>query len=143
MKRTRKNLKIRHSFTLIEIVVVIVILVTLASVATPLYLNYVKRANIGAAKTQMKLLEDALTGYRLDIGSYPDGNAGLQALVENQDNNEKWNGPYIKPAVPKDPWGNAYVYTCPGEHGDYDLTSYGADGQPGGEGDNADINNWE
>ena len=110
MKNMRKKLT-RRGFTLIEIVVVIVILVTLASVATPLYLNYVKRANIGAAKTQMKLLEDALTGYRLDIGSYPDGNAGLQALVENQDNNEKWNGPYIKPAVPKDPWGNAYVYT--------------------------------
>ena len=142
MKKTNKKIR-RSSFTLIEIVVVIVILVTLASVATPLYLNYVKRANIGAAKTQMKLLEDALTGYRLDMGSYPDSNAGLQALVENLDNNEKWNGPYIKPAIPKDPWGNSYVYASPGEHGDYDLTCYGADGQPGGEGDNADINNWE
>ena len=119
MKKNFKNIKHRAGFTLIEIVVVIVILVTLASVATPLYLNYVKRANIGAAKTQMKLLEDALTGYRLDVGSYPDGNTGLQALVENVDNNEKWNGPYIKPSVPKDPWGNAYVYACPGEHGDY------------------------
>ena len=92
---------------------------------------------------QIKLLEDALTGYRLDLGSYPTGDAGLQSLVENADNNEKWNGPYIKPSVPKDPWGNEYVYTCPGEHGDYDLVSYGADGQPGGEGDNADITNWE
>ena len=129
MKKQYRNKKnVRLGFTLIEIVVVIVILVTLASIATPLYLNYVKRANVGAAKTQMKLLEDALTGYRLDVGSYPDGNSGLQALVENVDNNEKWNGPYIKPAVPRDPWGNA----C-----------YGADGQPGGEGDNADINNWE
>ncbi|MBQ7207978.1 MAG: type II secretion system major pseudopilin GspG [Lentisphaeria bacterium] len=144
MKKQYRNKKaVSFGFTLIEIVVVIVILVTLASIATPLYLNYVKRANVGAAKTQMKLLEDALTGYRLDVGSYPDGNSGLQALVENVDNNEKWNGPYIKPAVPKDPWGNAYVYTSPGEHGDYDLTCYGADGQPGGEGDNADINNWE
>ena len=111
--------------------------------AAPLYLNYIKKANVGAAKTQIKLIEDALTGYRLDIGSYPTGDAGLQSLVENSDNNEKWNGPYIKPAVPKDPWGNDYVYTCPGEHGDYDLVCYGADGQPGGEGDNADITNWE
>ena len=119
----------RQRFTLIEVVVAIVIVVTLASVAAPLYLNYIKKANVGAAKTQIKLLEDALTGYRLDIGSYPTGDAGLQSLVENSDNNEKWNGPYIKPSVPKDPWGNEYVYTCPGEHGDYDLVSYGADGQ--------------
>jgi general secretion pathway protein G len=139
--KQKKNFK-RHSFTLIEVVVVIVILVTLASIATPLYLNYVKKANVGAAKTQLKLLEDALTGYKLDMGSYPDGEDGLQALVTNPGDSEKWDGPYIKPAVPKDPWGNAYVYTCPGEHGDYDLVSYGADGQPGGTGENADITNY-
>ena len=140
----KKHKHIRRSaFTLIEIVVVIVILVTLASIATPLYMSYIKKANVGAAKTQMKMLEDALTGYRLDIGSFPSADAGLQALVENVDNNEKWEGPYIKPAIPKDPWGNDYVYVIPGEHGEYDLTSYGADGQPGGTGENADINNWE
>ena len=72
MKKAKKQ-NLRHSFTLIEVVIVIVILVTLASIATPMYMNYIKNANIGAAKTQMKLLEDALTGYRLDIGSYPDG----------------------------------------------------------------------
>ena len=140
----KKHKQIRRSaFTLIEVVVVIVILVTLASIATPLYMSYIKKANVGAAKTQMKMLEDALTGYRLDIGSFPSADAGLQALVENVDNNEKWEGPYIKPAIPKDPWGNDYVYVIPGEHGEYDLTSYGADGQPGGTGENADINNWE
>lgn len=140
----KKLKKIRRSaFTLIEVVVVIVILVTLASIATPLYMNYIKKANVGAAKTQMKMLEDALNGYRLDIGSFPSADAGLQALVENVDNNEKWEGPYIKPAVPKDPWGNDYVYVIPGEHGEYDLSSYGADGQPGGTGENADINSWE
>ncbi|MBO5308459.1 MAG: type II secretion system major pseudopilin GspG [Lentisphaeria bacterium] len=132
----------RRSFTLIEVVVVIVILVTLASIATPLYLNYVKKANVGAAKTQLKLLEDAITGYKLDMGAYPDGEDGLQALVTNPCDSEKWDGPYIKPAVPKDPWGNDYVYTCPGEHGDFDLVSYGADGQPGGTGENADITNY-
>ena len=141
MKKMQKT--VRHGFTLIEVVVVIVILVTLASVATPLYLNYIKKANVGAARTQLKMIEDALTGYRLDMGSYPSGDTGLQALVENVDNSEKWAGPYIKPAVPKDPWGNEYVYTSPGEHGGYDLSCYGADGQQGGEGENADINSWE
>jgi type II secretion system protein G len=87
----------------------------------------------------IKLLEDALTGYKLDIGSYPES---LGALVSNVDQSEKWDGPYIKPAVPKDPWGNAYVYTFPGEHGDFDLVCYGADGQPGGTGENADITNY-
>ena len=140
MKKSQKFRK--KNFTLIEVVVVIIILVTLASIATPLYMNYVKRANIGAAKTQIKLLEDAIIGYKLDMGSFPDGEEGLQALVVNPGENEKWDGPYIKPAVPKDPWGNDYVYTCPGEHGDFDLVSYGADGQPGGTGENADITNY-
>ena len=134
----------RQRFTLIEVVVAIVIVVTLASVAAPLYLNYIKKANVGAAKTQIKLIEDALTGYRLDIGSYPSGDAGLQNLVENTDNNEKWNGPYIKPSVPKDPWGNDYIYKCPGdENRPFEIISYGADGEPGGEDENADINSWE
>lgn len=89
----RKHCFKRSRFTLIEVVVVIIILVTLASIATPIYLNYVKKANVGAATTQVKLLEDALTGYKLDIGSYPDTATGLRALVENVDQNEKWDGP--------------------------------------------------
>ena len=144
LNHSRRRNALRRGFTLIEVVVVIVILVLLASIATPMYLNYIKRANVSAAKTQIKMLEDALTGYRLDLGKYPDTEAGLAALVENPDENEKWAGPYIKPNVPKDPWGNDYVYVSPGENGrDYDLSSYGADGQPGGEGDDADINSWE
>ena len=142
----KRKTKIRRSaFTLIEVVVVIVILVTLASIATPLYMNYIKRANVSAAKTQIKMFDDALTNYKMDVGSYPETDSGLQALVENPDDNEKWSGPYLKPAVvPKDPWGNEYVYTIPGEDGrEYDLSSLGADGQVGGTGDNADINNWE
>ena len=135
----KRNWK-KTRFTLIEVVVVIIILVTLASIATPIYLNYVKKANVGAATTQIKLLEAAVTGYRLDVGSYPES---LNGLVENISQSEKWDGPYIKPAVPKDPWGNEYIYTCPGEHStDFDLVSYGADGQPGGTGENADITNY-
>lgn len=139
----KKNHLYRQNFTLIEVVVAIVIVVTMASVAAPIYLNYIKSANVKAAKTQIKELENALTGYRLDVGSYPDGEDGLEALVENLQDEEKWNGPYIRPRVPKDPWGNDYIYVCPGENGDFDLSSYGADGQPGGEDENADINNWE
>ena len=139
----KRKSKIRRSaFTLIEVVVVIVILVTLASIATPLYMNYVKKANISAAKTQIKMFDDALMQYKMDVGSFPET---LQGLVENTDDNEKWKGPYLKPAsIPRDPWGNEYVYTCPGEEErEYDLVSYGADGQPGGEGDNKDLNNYE
>ena len=141
----RKKAIRRSGFTLIEVVVVIVILVTLASIATPLYMNYIKRANISAAKTQIKMFDDALTNYKMDVGSYPETDAGLQALVENPDDNEKWRGPYLKPAsIPKDPWGNDYVYICPGDNArEYDIVSYGADGQPGGEGDNADLANYE
>ena len=141
--QTKRNAK-KRPFTLIEVVVVVIILVTLASVATPVYLNYVRKANVGTATTQLKLLQEALTGYKLDVGSYPDASNGLQALVENVEQNPKWDGPYLQPAVvPKDPWGNDYVYVSPGEHGDFDLSSYGADGQPDGEGENADINNWD
>ena len=140
---TRKTYR-RHAFTLIEVVVVIVILITLASIATPLYMNHIKKANVGTARTQLRLLDAALLDYRMDMGNFPDADNGLQALVENVDNNEKWKGPYLKPpVVPKDPWGNEYIYVFPGEHGDFDLTSYGADGQPGGTAENADINNWE
>ena len=133
----------RQSFTLIEIVIVIVILVMLASIATPLYFRHLRTARISTAKTQIKLLEQALMDLKLDIGSYPDGSDGLNALMENTTGNAKWDGPYLKPNVPKDPWGNEYVYVFPGEHGEFDLISYGADGQPDGDGENADINNWE
>jgi general secretion pathway protein G len=134
----------RKRFTLIEVVIVIVILVTLASVATPMYLNYVKQANVGAAKTQVKMLSDAIEGYKLDHKNYPESESGLQALIENVDDLETWKGPYIKGVIPKDPWGNEYVYRCPGEDDrPFEVISYGADGEAGGEGENADISSWE
>lgn len=130
-------------FTLTELMVVIVILVMLTSFAAPMVFKHIRNARITTAKTQIKLLEQALTDYKLDTGNFPDGTDGLQMLVENVSDVEKWDGPYIKPAVPKDPWGNDYVYVFPGEHGEFDLYSYGADGAEGGEGENADITNWE
>ena len=137
--KTQKQRRRVTPFTLIEVVVVIVILVTLAGIATPLYMKNISKSNIGAAKTQIKLLEDTLQQYRLDVGTYP---SDLQCLVENLDQSEKWSGPYIK-KVPLDPWGVEYQYLFPGEHGEFDLYSFGADMQEGGEGENADLTNWE
>ena len=138
--KTQKQRRRVTPFTLIEVVVVIVILVTLASVATPMYMNYIKKSKIATAKTQIKLLDDALQQYKLDVGTYP---SDLQGLIENIDQSEKWDGPYIKPRVPLDPWGGEYQYVYPGEHGEFDIYSFGADGQEGGEGEYADQTNWE
>ena len=120
--------------------VVIVILVTLASVATPMYMNYIKKSKIATAKTQIKLLDDELQQYKLDVGTSP---SDLQGLMENIDQSEKWDGPYIKPRVPLDPWGSEYYSLFPGDHGEFDIYSFGADGQEGGEGEYADQTNWE
>ena len=138
--KTQKQRRRVTPFTLIEVVVVIVILVTLASVATPMYMNYIKKSKIATAKTQIKLLDDALQQYKLDVGTYP---SDLQGLMENIDQSEKWDGPYIKPKVPLDPWGAEYNYIFPGDHGEFDIYSFGADGQEGGEGEYADQTNWE
>ena len=139
MKQNKQRRRVAP-FTLIEVVVVIVILVTLASVATPMYMNYIKKSKIATAKTQIKLLDDALQQYKLDVGTYP---SDLQGLMENIDQSEKWDGPYIKPRVPLDPWGSEYNYVFPGDHGEFDIYSLGADGQEGGEGEYADQTNWE
>lgn len=133
----------KNSFTLIEMVVVIVILGLLASIATPMYFRHVDKAKVATAQTQIKLLDDALMDFKLDTGQFPTQSQGLRILVVKDTSLSKWNGPYLKPAqIPQDPWGNEYQYVIPGEHGDYDLFSYGADGQPGGDGVNADIGNW-
>ena len=105
-----------------------------------MYMNYIKKSKIATAKTQIKLLDDALQQYKLDVGTYP---SDLQGLMENIDQSEKWDGPYIKPRVPLDPWGGEYQYIYPGEHGEFDIYSFGADGQEGGEGEYADQTNWE
>ena len=138
--KTQKQRRRVTPFTLIEVVVVIVILVTLASVATPMYMNYIKKSKIATAKTQIKLRDDALQQYKLDVGTYP---SDLQGLMENIDQSEKWAGPYIKPKVPLDPWGAEYNYVFPGDHGEFDIYSFGADGQEGGDGEYADQTNWD
>ncbi len=136
-----KTLRFKR-FTLIEVVVVIVILALLAGIATPLYFRHVKKAKISTAKTQINLIEQGLFDFRVDLDRLPDSSVGLRALIENVNGEKKWDGPYLK-KLPQDPWGHDYVYVCPGQHGDFDIISYGSDGQPGGSGDAADIGNWE
>jgi general secretion pathway protein G len=135
-------------FTLIELMVVIVILGILAGLIVPRIIGRPEEAKRLKAKMQIESLETALKLYKLDNGLYPTTEQGLQALVLAPTSGtvpKNWRkGGYLeKGKVPKDPWGDEFVYLCPGINGDYDIISYGADGVQGGEGDNADINNWE
>jgi len=135
----------QRGFTLIEIMVVVVILGILAAIVVPRLLDEPERARRTSAATQIRSFEEALGMFRLDNGYYPSTEQGLEALVTQPTigriPTRYKEGGYIR-RIPNDPWGNPYVFLSPGVHGDYDLLSYGADGQPGGEGDNADIANW-
>jgi general secretion pathway protein G len=136
--------RIRTSgFTLIELLIVMVILGLLAALVAPRMFGKVGTSKQKAAKAQITFFETALDTYRLDVGKYPSTNQGLQALRVKPDGVAKWAGPYLPKQVPLDPWGNPYKYTCPGEHGDYDVISLGADGNAGGEGEDADIVSWK
>jgi general secretion pathway protein G len=131
-----------HGFTLIELLVVVVIIGLLAGFVAPRYFSQVGKSEIGVAKAQIDALGKALDSYRLDTGHYPSTELGLNALVTRPESEPKWNGPYLRKDVPPDPWGKPYVYKVPGEKGgDFDLLSYGKDGQPGGTGENADLTN--
>jgi len=135
--------KKEKGFTLIEVLIVMVILGLLAALVGPRMFGKVDTSKQKAAKAQIALFETALDTYRLDVGKYPTEEQGLQALREEPDEVKNWDGPYLAKEVPSDPWGNDYVYTSPGEHGDYDITSLGADGEQGGEDENLDIVNWK
>ncbi|MDQ1333404.1 MAG: ral secretion pathway protein [Thermodesulfobacteriota bacterium] len=135
-------------FTLIELMVVIVILGILAGLIIPRIMGRPEEARQMKARVQIESIETSLRLYKLDNGSYPSTEQGLQALVELPTVGglpRAWReGGYLeKGQVPKDPWGNEYVYLSPGVHGEYDLSSYGADGQSGGEGKDKDINSWD
>ncbi|MGV8080660.1 MAG: type II secretion system major pseudopilin GspG [Syntrophales bacterium] len=128
----------QSGFTLIEMIVVMVMIALLAALVAPRLFPKLGKGKQAAAKAQIELLGQALDHFRLDTGRYPTGQEGLAALTHNP-GVEKWEGPYLKKEVPADPWGKPYYYKTPGEHGEYDLISYGRDGAQGGEGEDQDI----
>jgi len=129
-------------FSLFELLVVMLIIGLLASYVGPRYFAQVGKSEVKAARAQMDALDKALEQYRLDVGRFPSTEQGLGALFTRPNNEPKWSGPYLKKAVPPDPWGTPYQYKSPGEHGEFDLVSLGKDRRPGGSGEDADIVNW-
>jgi len=138
----RRGLRSRESgFTLVELLLVLVILTTLAAIVVPKFTRRSEQAKISAAQTQISNLEVALDAFEVDNGYYPQGSDGLRALMEQPSDAKNWRGPYLKRAVEEDPWGHPYVYEYPGRQNvdSYDLYSMGPDGQAGG---NDDVTNW-
>lgn len=134
-------MKYLRGFTLLELLVVMVIIGLLVGYVAPRYFAQLGKSEINAAHAQIDALETALDIYRLDMGSYPDQDLGLKALVQQPENNPKWKGPYLEKTIPLDPWGQPYNYRMPGEGREYDLFSYGKDRKLGGTGENVDIFN--
>ncbi|PHQ81611.1 MAG: type II secretion system protein GspG [Coxiella sp. (in: Bacteria)] len=135
-----------QAFTLIEVMVVVVIMAILAAIIVPQILSRPDQAREVAAKQDILSIENAMELYKLDNGLYPSSAQGVDALVTKPSSDpapQNWSGPYIKGHVPKDPWGNAYHFQNPGQHGDIDIFTYGAKNQPGGKGADATIGNWD
>jgi general secretion pathway protein G len=141
-RTTRTSRRRRHSaFTLIELLLVLVILAVLAAVVVPKFTKRGEQARVTAAKADIASIEVALDAFEIDNGRYPSAQEGLIVLTEQPAGMDSWKGPYLKRAAPKDPWGNPYVYRCPGQHNTqgYDLFSFGPDVQEGG---TDDVTNW-
>lgn len=134
MHRRRVN-----GFTLLELLVVVLIIGLLAAYVGPRYFAQVGRTEIGLARAQVEALSRALDAFRLDVGRYPTTQEGLDALTVRPSSAPRWNGPYLQKAVPPDPWGRPYTYRSPGASRDFELGSLGKDGQPGGNGEAADL----
>ncbi|OGP13095.1 MAG: type II secretion system protein GspG [Deltaproteobacteria bacterium GWA2_54_12] len=131
-----------RGFTLVELMVVVIIIGLLAALVAPKFFGKVEQSKVKAAQAQIELFGAALDQYRLDVGKYPTTAEGLDALRTKPGGAENWSGPYLKKEIPGDTWGKKYVYASPGEHDDYDIISFGADGKAGGEGEDQDITSW-
>jgi general secretion pathway protein G len=128
-------------FTLLELLVVIVIIGLLAAYVGPKYFSQLGKSEVTVTKAQIEAFEEALDTFRLDVGRYPSTEEGLVALLTKPANAARWNGPYLKKDIPQDPWGSPYLYKSPGSRSDFEIISYGKDGQSGGSDDGADITN--
>jgi general secretion pathway protein G len=134
-KRTRRG------FTLVELLLVLMILATLAAIVIPKMAGRSRQAKETAAQSQITNFESALDAFEIDNGFFPSGNNGMNALIEKPNSSKNWRGPYLKKGIPKDPWGNSYIYEYPGKHNSdgYDISSTGPDGKNGGD---DDLTNW-
>lgn len=139
-RQQREGARRQGGFTLVELLLVLVILALIGGLVLPGIIGRAEGAKVKAASSQIDRISMAVESYYLDTGSTPDN---LEQLVDEPGGAEGWNGPYIKRSLLKDPWGREYEFRNPGEYGEFDLISYGADGQPGGEKNNADIKSWE
>jgi general secretion pathway protein G len=140
---TRRRRRGQAGFTLVEILVVITIIGLIMALVGPRVLNYLGESKVKAARIQVESFASSLDLFYLDAGRYPSTSEGLVSLAQRPGAVNAWNGPYLRTgAVPNDPWGHPYIYRSPGEHGPYDIISYGSDGQQGGTGTAADIESW-
>ncbi len=143
MKIQRRKRNKQAGVTLIEMLVVVTIIALFAALVGRNLFKQTDKARVAAARAQIEMFMGALNMYKLDVGSVPSTEQGLEALWRRPAEVARWDGPYVEKEIPPDPWGNPYVYRFPGEHGEMpDITSFGADGQPGGEAVNADIVSW-
>lgn len=145
-RKIKRKLQKENGFTLMEIIAVFLLVAALYALVGPYIWNRLEQGRVQAARAQLSIFKNCLDYYRLDMGSYPSADEGLEALRQPPATNSgRWMGPYIEGPIPKDPWGNSYIYRFPGEKnpGGYDLYSLGADGREGGDGFDAEIRLWD